>query len=145
MRIEHLERDVAVVTDSSQVLDDRPELEVSLAGEDPVAVAGQLARGAAHVTQLNPRQIARREIGEVFELARSGVVMEHIKADAGVGRSRLGDQGECRLEARADGGRLLKLERDPHAERRGQLGGFAERRRRPGRIPRGPADAQNRE
>ena len=99
LRIEHLERDVAVVTDSPQVVDDRPELEISLSGQDPVGVAGQLARGAAHVADLHPRQVVRRQIGEVLELARTGIVMEHVEADAGVGGSRLSDQGERRLEA----------------------------------------------
>ena len=58
MRIEHLERDVAVVTDPPQVVDDRPELKVALARQDPIAIACQLARGAAHVAYLNPGQIA---------------------------------------------------------------------------------------
>ena len=37
--VEHLERDVAVVADPAEVVEDRPELEVSLAGQDAVAVA----------------------------------------------------------------------------------------------------------
>ena len=62
MRVEHLERDIAVVADPPEVLDDRPELEVSLAGQDPVAVAGQLARGAAQVADLHPGQVLRGQV-----------------------------------------------------------------------------------
>ena len=43
LRIEHLERDAAIVTDSPQVVDDRPELEISLTGQDAVGIAGQAA------------------------------------------------------------------------------------------------------
>ncbi len=37
LRVEHLERDMAVVADAAQVVEDRPELEVALARQDPVA------------------------------------------------------------------------------------------------------------
>ena len=145
MRIEHLERDVTVVTDSPQVFDDRAELEVSLSRQDPVGVTGELARGAADVAYLHPRQVVRRQVGQVLELTWTGVVMEHVEADAGVGRPPIERSGDRGLEAGADGRRLLKLERDPHAERRGQIGGFAERRAPRERIPRCPAGARNRE
>ena len=66
------------------MVEDRPELEVALARQDPVAVAGQLARGAAQVADLHPGQVLRGEVREVLELARAGVVVEHVEADAGI-------------------------------------------------------------
>ena len=59
----------------------------------------------------------------------TGVVMEHVEADAGVGRPPTARSGPAPVSRQStERRRLLKLERDPHAERRGQLGGFAEAR-----------------
>ena len=55
--VEHFERDVSVVADPTQMVEDRLDLEIPLAGQDPVAVAGQLARGAAQVADLDPGQV----------------------------------------------------------------------------------------
>ena len=140
MRVEHLERDVAVVADPRQVVDDRPELEVALAGQDPVGVAGQLARGAAQVADLHPGQV-RAVTGTPGPRTCSDRCSNGTRRGRrpALPAARLRDQGQRRLEAGAERRRLLKLERDPHAERRGQLGGLAERGGGPGDSRRRPA------
>ena len=51
---------MAVVTNPLEVIDDRPKLEVPLPGQDAVAVSSQLARRAAQVAELHPRQVSWR-------------------------------------------------------------------------------------
>ena len=64
------------------MLDDRTELKVSLARQNAVAVSRQLARGAAQVADLHPRQVLRGQMRQVLGLARPGEEMEDIEADA---------------------------------------------------------------
>ena len=125
--VEDLERDVPFVTDPCKVVEDRPDLEIPLAGEDAVAVAGQLARGPAQVADLHPGEVFGRQIREVLELARAGVVVEQVEADAHALGATLRDQGERRVEAGAELGPLLELQRQADAEPSGGLGRLGQR------------------
>ena len=49
-----------VVAEPSQLLEDRRELEVAVAGENAVAVGRQLARDAGEVAELHKGEAARR-------------------------------------------------------------------------------------
>ena len=84
MRVQDLERDMAVIADASEMVEDRPELKIPLARQDSVAVASQLARRAAQVANLNPGQVMRRQVSQILEFARARVVMEGVETDSGV-------------------------------------------------------------
>ena len=126
LRVKNLERDVSVIADPPEVIEDRVDLKIAFARQDPVAVAGQLAGGAAQVADLYPGEVVAGKVGQVLELARPGVVVEQVETDAGVIGAALGDQGQRRVQAGAESRGLLELERDPNAETAGQLGRLAE-------------------
>ena len=82
--VKNLEGDVSVVADASQVIENRVDLKIPFARQDPVPIAGQLAGGAAQVADLDPGQILAGEVGQVLELAGPGVIMEQVQTHAGV-------------------------------------------------------------
>ena len=84
MGVQDFERDMAVVSDPAEMLDDRTELKVSLARQNTIAVSGQLTRCADQVADLDPREVLRGQLRQVLGLARTGEEMEHIEADAGI-------------------------------------------------------------
>ena len=116
LRVEHLERDVAVVADPAEVVQDRPDLEVPLAREDAVGVAGQLARGPAEVARPGPRRGSPRR-------GRPGPRTCSGRCSSGTGRGRPPPprRPTCAIRASVvsrlaqNRGRLLELQRDPDA------------------------------
>ena len=81
LRVKNLERDMSVVADAPDVIENRAELEIPFTRQDPVAVAGQLAGGAAQVADLYPGQVVAGKVGQVLELARA-------RCSNGTGRDR---------------------------------------------------------
>ena len=102
LRVKNLERDVSVIADAPDVIENRVDLKIPFTRQDPVPVAGELAGGAAQVADLYPGQVVAGKIGQVLELAGPGVVMEQVETDAGVIGAALGDQGQRRVQAGAN-------------------------------------------
>jgi hypothetical protein len=96
--VHQLQRNPAGITKPPEVVEERLELEVAVAGHDAVAV-----RGA--------------QMAEVLELAGPGVVVEHVEVDSEVRLLALLDESQGRVEAGAKGMASAKLQRQLHVER----------------------------
>ena len=138
LRVEHLERDVAVVADP------RPGGRGSARSGSPPrrAGSGRRRRPARAGVPLRSQtwtqaRFSRREVGQVLELARPGVVVEQVEADArrpATPHWAIRASVVSRLAQKPR--RLLELQGQPDARAAGQLGGLGQRRRRPGRSRR---------
>ena len=106
----------------------RTERKVAFARQNTVAVGGQLARRADQVARLDPREVDR-----AFRCARSSVLLGPVKKWNTSRQTPALEAPDCsierdrRFQAGTERRRLLKLESQPHAEGRRQLGGFTER------------------
>src|SRR5438270_10235854 len=66
LRVEHFQGYISLVADLPEVIEDRSGLEIAVARQDPVAVPGELARGAPQVAALNPGEVLDRQVGQVL-------------------------------------------------------------------------------
>ena len=100
---------MTTVANVRQMLEDGSDLEVAIARQDSVGVASQLAGHARKVADLDPREVLGREVGEILKLARAGVLVEQVEAHPDVPRIALCDEGERRVQARAELRPLLEF------------------------------------